>query len=723
MSRIFLLLCFLTAGNLYAQINVRAWYADGQVWIVWNVQLPIPETVGVYASEESFTDTDNATLIGRPFHLEYLPVALKEQVDTAATYRIPDGEGGLYQLGPAEALFVYTPHVSGNMYFAVTAWGDDIIDPVQITDDQVAFSFDPQNDPVECHLQAAFPSPFAPVGFRCLAYYMWVDGRDDMQSRPDFPVTANTAKNGMPGFFMVSVPIDLDTTQPFPLSVWLHGGGGSARQSLAGSRRPVNINPEHGILVAHNDDAFGHRGTTPPVPENPSLHFGWRKNWNPFSSDNIPTSPDTIFNYTQRRYLWIDEWLMRTFNVDPTRVHIHGHSMGSWGATALIKAYPEHYASAVIFNNGFRGPDPGTNIAAMLGEPFEHFPTNLKDRNGNTVHFPYMFDLTTSSSAHRDIPYLQSFHSKNDVGNANYWGVEVVDNYRAADASGHGMLLSWSERGHSIDDGPLYNDHWVNGNEPDQQTVTDNVSWAEEHYRSDISYPAFFNHRLDPNANDPGDGTPGTGSNGVGDDWGTWGGWHRWDQENIIDEENFWTVEAWLESNAVYTNDNVPHTSLTADLAIRRPVAFNPPTGTILYWYAVDNFNGGLLQTDTTTVRADNLVIIPGIVLYPENTKRVRIAVSTEPVSVQKEEKLPSIALFPNPSYGDLNLRLEMQHSGECTINIYSFEHKKVFSRNIFLDEGQHDVALAIGNALPQGIYVVEVQMSSVIDKMLLVKR
>ena len=88
---------------------------------------------------------------------------------------------------------------------------------------------------------------------------MWCDGRaDHSDARPDFPVTANLAKNGMAGFFFVSVPVDIDTTKPFPLSVWMHGGGGTARQSLAGSRPIVNINPNEGILLAHNDDVFGY---------------------------------------------------------------------------------------------------------------------------------------------------------------------------------------------------------------------------------------------------------------------------------------------------------------------------------------------------------------------------------------------------------------------------------------------------------------------------------
>jgi hypothetical protein len=58
---------------------------------------------------------------------------------------------------------------------------------------------------------------------------MWCDGRQNhWEGRPDFPIMANAAKNGMPGFFLVSIPPGIDTTQAFPLTVWLHGGGGEA---------------------------------------------------------------------------------------------------------------------------------------------------------------------------------------------------------------------------------------------------------------------------------------------------------------------------------------------------------------------------------------------------------------------------------------------------------------------------------------------------------------
>ena len=250
MKKILLPFLLLIPFFAQSQTNVRAWYADGQVWVVWDAEFPLPDWYEIYAKPTAFNSVTNATRVGKIHKFEYGCVALKEQVDTSLTPRIPVPAGiGKYQLAANEGLFVFTPHQAGALFFAVVADGETAVTGQNITPATVPFQYNPVADPVECHLQAAFPSPFA-NGFLCFAYLMWADGRQNQwDNRPDFPVMANAAKNGMPSIFFVSAPIGLDTTQSFPLSVWLHGGGGTARQSLAGSRAEVNIRPVEGILA------------------------------------------------------------------------------------------------------------------------------------------------------------------------------------------------------------------------------------------------------------------------------------------------------------------------------------------------------------------------------------------------------------------------------------------------------------------------------------------
>lgn len=706
--RLFLLCTLVAAGTpMSAQTNVRAWYADGQVWVVWETGLPLPETYGIYASIAPFSQTTDAVLIGRPFHWEYLGGALKQQVDSTLTLRIPDGQGGIYQLALNEGLFVATPHQAGSLWLAVTAWGETAVTAgVNGTAAPVSFAYDPVGDPVECHLQAVFPSPFAPA-YTCLAYYLWADGRQaQWDNRPDFPVMANAAKNGMPSLFLVGVSPLLDTTQAFPLSIWLHGGGGEARQSLPGSRPVVNIRPRDGILVAHNDDLIGWRGLFPPNPESPSWHFGWRKNYDPFTSGNEPLEVDTIVNYTQRRYIWIDAWLMRHFNIDPHRINIHGHSMGSAGTTALAKVFPEHYASATLFNNGFGGPVSGTNVA-VFGEPDQNYPTNLVDRFGATVRLLDLWNLIDNCAPARDWPYIRSYHGKNDDNETMQWDAYVVENYRRADSTATGAALFWSERNHDMEAAPALGDHWILGTLPAQQTATDDVATGEMS-RADRSFPAFYNHRLEPEANDPGDGTLGTGGSGVGDDWGSWGGWHRWDWNAVEESEHNWSVVAWLESNAVFPNDNCPFDILGADVAIRKPTSFRPATGASLYWQVRDAASGEVLQSGTTAVQPDELVSIPQVEVYRENLRRVRIEVSDLPLSAQSPgiEPFSALKINPNPSTGEAVLTVFSQNDTKAEVRaIGTTGTLRVFP--VQLVAGANRLPLRDFAALPAGLYFV----------------
>ena len=687
-------LCFF---NCFSQNNVRAWYADGQVFVVWEVDLPFEETYTIFASENSFENTDDAFLVGRPFALEYSGFALKDNLqDTTATYRIPADEDNYYQLAPNEGLFVYTPHQSGSLYFAVTRVGvKEIIADDNITDAIVSFDYDPENDPVECHLQRTFPSPFD-SDFVCFAYCMWADGRQNhWEGRPDFPIMANAAKNGMPGLFLISVPEDLDNSLDHPMSIWLHGGGGRARQSLAGSRNEIGIDPSLGILVAHNDRLHGYRGETPANPDQPSWHFGWSKNYNPFTPNFQST--DTIINYTQRKYLWIDEWLSNNFNIDTDRINSHGHSMGSAGALALAKCYPAHYGSATLFNTGCGGPIDESNISFIFGSLSDNYPTNLKNINGEAVRLYDLWDLYTNCSARRDLPLIKHWHGKHDDNGTMRWSPLVVENYKICDSIGTGVQNYWSERSHGVNLAPDFNDHWIMGATFAQQTANDNVNFAEAFHRSDVSFPAFFNHRLDPKNNDPGTGLIGI-DNGDGDNWGTWGGYHRWG--DVVESTQDWWTIAWLEGDANYPNDNCPSTSLTADLAIRRPQEFKPSAGETVYWSVFDFVSQTILQSDSSIVRSDNLVVIPQVEIFKESIRGVVIFISLSPTSTENVTSETSrIQIVPNPSSDFIHTNKNWAEISIIDLNGNEVKHEKVKSSNEILDISY----------LPAGVYFLNV--------------
>ncbi len=701
----FLLAC--TVFMATAQSNVRAWYADGQVWVIWEGELPLPETYAIYAAPVPFSNTADAFLIGRPFYLEYLPAAMREQLQPDLNYHIPDSTGGIYELAPNEGLFVFTPHTSASLYFAVTEWGDSLVTQgVNITDEAVGIVYDPVNDPVECHLQLSFPSPSDP-NYTCYVYEMWADGRQNYwESRPDFPVMANAAKNGMPGLFIISVPNDFDNSEPVPLTVWLHGGQGDAMQSLAGRRPIINIDPEEGILLAHNDEVIGWRFDEPMIGRR-SWHFGWRKNWDPFTQADLPAETDTVINYTQRRYLWIDDWLIRTFNVDSNRISINGHSMGSAGTTALAKCYPRHYASAAIHSNGFGGPVTA-NAAILFGFEDQDFPTNLINYEGEAVRFYEVWNLIDNCSPYRDWPLMRTWHGKLDMNDAMAWDAYVVENYRKADSLGMGVQIFWSERGHNLNTSSI--DHWYHGNQPDKQTAYDNTDYEESHFRSDTWLPAFFNHRLAPEAGDPGDGTPGISPNGSGDDWGTWGGWHRWSDLTVSAGANGPYISGifWLEDGAIFDNDNCPVDSLEADLYIRRlPDSLNAFCDANLI-YTLSSLEDNYIASGAVECVDGELMKIEGVRLYRKGIRRLQLEIQMAVSTSSAEVPAFKASLFPNPVGDVAHVSIEAAQAGRLFFSLTDRDGRLLRHSEHLCTSGRNELEMPLQN-LPTGLYFLRI--------------
>lgn len=704
-----LLLC-ATSTALFSQTNVRAWYAQGQVWVLWQTQLPYPETYAIYKSNQAFTNTSQATAIGRPFFYEYLPGAFVVQTgNDAFRYKIPKPDGSIYKLAENEALFVETVGATGSAYYAVVEWGSATATPgVNRTQNPVAYTYDPVNDPVNCHLQF---SGNLPSEHKSNWYCLWAYGRQEhWAGRPDFPVMANAFKNGMPGMFIVSEAIGMDTTggKRIPATNWFHGGGGTALQHAADKWSHVNIAPQTGISISHNDDfpqKLIYDGDT-TFSSSRSLWFGWTKAHNPFNPNFSAAPGDTVINYTQRKILWINNWLIKHYRVDPDRIALQGYSMGSGGASALGKAYPNFFSTVCAFNNGYRGGAEPTS-ENIVGSAAENLPTNLRRANNEVVHINEVFDLTTPISPARDLPLFRIWAGKTDNNDRMHWGSDLVSQYRKADSLGLGAQISWDERPHTYE---TLGYHWINDKPaPEEQTFRDNLAF-QENFNSKQSYPAFFNHRLDAQNNNPGTGVFGINT-GDGDNWGTWGGYHNWDPAGIVDEAKTWEVTAWLTANAVFDNDNCPHNALTADLAIRKPQQFLPAAGKTLNWTVQDETNGQVLQSGVTTVHNDGLVALPQVLVFVENVRRVRIRVSDPSVAASEPENtFPSAKIQPNPSGRVAFLSLTAPKAGEAEVSVCPINGATKRTMRVMLAPGQNKLALDAFENLPSGLYVLVVR-------------
>jgi hypothetical protein len=160
--------------------------------------------------------------------------------------------------------------------------------------------------------------------------------------------------------------------------------------------------------------------------------------------------------------------------------------------------------------------------------------------------------------------------------------------------------------------------------------------------------------------------------------------------QNIVDQPGRWEATAWLTNNALFANDNSPHTSLTADLAIRKPQQFKPQTGKQLQWSVTRISNGQVLQSGTTTVGANDLVSMTDITVF-KDPDRVRIRVSDPTVGVEERnsETLPtSFNLsqnFPNPFNPSTVIRFQLPVNSYVTLKVFDVNGREVAT----LVEGQ----------------------------------
>ena len=196
-----------------AQTNVRAWNARGQVFVVWELSTQTTLIHNVHISANPVSSTRDAVKVGSVFEPEWKGERLT-LANPNATWKIPDGNGGTYQLTTSEGLFVYTPHDTLTRYFYVTRDDDTLLGPSNRTPQAVHVTYNPVSDPVQCHLQL---SGTTGQGFPYSVFAIWVDGRDDPDdSRPDYPVMANGAKNGAPHVFAVFHPQGGLPPGPYP---------------------------------------------------------------------------------------------------------------------------------------------------------------------------------------------------------------------------------------------------------------------------------------------------------------------------------------------------------------------------------------------------------------------------------------------------------------------------------------------------------------------------
>ena len=166
----------------------------------------------------------------------------------------------------------------------------------------------------------------------------------------------------------------------------------------------------------------------------------------------------------------------------------------------------------------------------------------------------------------------------------------------------------------------------------------------------------------------------------------------------------------WLESNAIFVNDNCPDNFLTADLAIRKPQVFKPATGATVYWRVRDFFTNQILQSGTETVQANDLIVIPQVKVFKNDLRKVWVEVSTQSVATNEAgTSFFEITVSPNPSTGASLLTVYSEKERTATVRL-SGTSGVAFLMTKQIYPGENSIPLIDFGQIPAGHYLIEVE-------------
>ena len=224
----------------------------------------------------------------------------------------------------------------------------------------------------------------------------------------------------------------------------------------------------------------------------PALHSFWY-GYNAHIYDPKQMAEGKVVNYTERRLLWLLDWVRRTYQTDANRVYAFGSSMGGCGAIAVCLRHPEVFAGVrahvpiVAYDKG-AGGDSEIRVTRETG--------GLATLTGEGVPVRDRLDGTRFVREHRgDLPFLVITNGRKDTS-IPWW--KNPDFYRALRDGRHGFIAAWDDGTHGTCGTAM----------PADIKAWDSLSAFHRLIALNKSYLAFSNGSLDgnPGAGDAKDG-------------------------------------------------------------------------------------------------------------------------------------------------------------------------------------------------------------------------
>lgn len=465
-----LALLTLNAAHAAGPISdLKATGRDGQVFLSWKeAETPEGTTFNVYLASSPISDVAKARRVGH--HIERHsardwwddPASFKKGVKPGEPVGFRIQNGG-ERLDPVGGLFVHTVRksVSGKLFFAVTC-----SDAAGKEDAQIVAGENSLRDGVTAKTADIQPiwqgkgAPTAAGAGKGKGLWLSLHAKGGVVSGMEWLVFGDETmgwREGLPFKFSVRVEADKVVVRPTD-RVWIN--------------RP------------HNEAGDG---GTPAIW---TFWFGYNSKIydRKLMAEGVPT------NYTERRNLWLLDWVRRRYQPDMNRWYCSGSSMGGCGTVSFGWRHPEMFAAGHAHVPIVSYTYLGAKGSATRLEPScwtGPIPPELKTSEGAPL-LERMNGAKFATEAKGDLPFLFMIHGRQDAS------IPWQNNppfYRALAKARQPFAVYWDNGTHSTcgKDAP-----------PDVK------AWLERfrRFRLDESLSVFTNTSSDRN---PGNGDPADG--------------------------------------------------------------------------------------------------------------------------------------------------------------------------------------------------------------------
>jgi pimeloyl-ACP methyl ester carboxylesterase len=515
----------------------------------------------LYRSDKPITSVENLEPIAQLLPLtcwnaDYYGIYPKPE-HMAFRYVVEDGKD---PVPPGTGIYAHNPQRAGEAYYAVTV----VLDGEENTTiGESNSSHAPVRETV---------GPGAPVLQR-------VEKRESFNYVKDptlhyyvrWESPPNCAMQGKPYDYVVAVPPNLK--KPAPVGIHLHCWGASLNNGYGWWYK----GDDGHILIASNQIPY-------------DWWTGYHELYWQGEPDEEKWKQGVVRPYSQIRMFSFLDWVATQWDVDLTRTHVAGNSMGGSGAPMLAIRFPDRIAWATAWV-GVHIPGKTPHFKGSYERVYGRQEWDVKFEDGNSVwdHFNDAWYL--KNNPQKEIGLICFSNGKNDGGIG--WP-QAAEFFRALQATKRPHLFVWGQGGHG-------------------QRARLPISLSDRampmDLRIDQSLPAFTGCSLD---DDPGDGDPKDG-----DPEGQANLYLFWETDDVVDEPDGWEMTVGLV-------DKAPQDTCTVCITPRRLQRFNPAPGEQLQWKDTSLSDGSEAQTGRATVDPHGLITLENVKVTKDKN-RIRV--------------------------------------------------------------------------------------------------